>query len=75
MHDTGLDAHKQATTTANPHYGVALELADGTLFTTRKAEGERHTVQVLDKAGSKESPIVLGDYKVDEDAEIGRAHV
>lgn len=120
------------TKTENPHHGVALELADGTLFTTQGTEDERNTVQVLNKdgsvkaetkdcpgvhgeaaaapgkstdtvmvgcengpviyrdgefhkvavtddysrsgnlAGSEESPIVLGDYKVDEDAEQER---
>ena len=112
-----------------PHHGVALELSDGTLFTTQGTEDERHTVQVLNKdgsvkaettdcpgvhgeaaaapgkstdtvmvgcengpvvyrdgafhkvpvkdayarsgnlAGSEASPVVLGDYKVDKDAE------
>ena len=118
--------------TEHPHHGVALELADGTLFTTQGTEDERHTVRVLGKdgsvkaettdcpgvhgeaaaapgastdtvmagcengpviyrdgkfhkvavadayarsgnlAGSERSPIVLGDYKVDEDAEQER---
>lgn len=120
------------TSAENPHHGVALELADGTLFTTQGTEEERNTVQVLNEdgsvkaettdcpgvhgeaaaapgkstdtvvvgcengpviyrdgvfhkvavadayarsgnlAGSEESPIVLGDYKVDEDAEQER---
>jgi len=120
------------TSTENPHHGVALELADGALFTTQGTEEERNTVQVLNEdgsvkaettdcpgvhgeaaaapgkttdtvmvgcengpviyrdgefhkvsvadaysrsgnlAGSEESPIVLGDYKVDEDAEQER---
>ncbi|WP_223841711.1 hypothetical protein [Kocuria sp. cx-455] len=120
------------TATENPHHGVALELADGTLFTTQGTEDERNTVQALNEdgsvkaettdcpgvhgeaaaepgkttdtvivgcengpviyrngefhkvsvaddysrsgnlAGSEESPIVLGDYKVDEDAEQER---
>lgn len=117
---------------AAPHHGVALELADGTLFTTKGTEDERHTVQVLAKdgsvaaettdcpgvhgeavaaagattdtvvvgcengpvvyrdgafhkvavkdayarsgnlAGSEKSPVVLGDYKTDKDAEHER---
>lgn len=116
----------------DPHHGVALELSDGTLFTTQGTEDERHTVQVLNPdgsvkaettdcpgvhgeaaaapgavtdtvmvgcengpvvyrdgefhkvavedsyarsgnlAGDEGSPIVLGDYKVDEDAELER---
>lgn len=118
--------------TENPHHGVALELADGTLFTTQGTENERHTAQVLNEdgpvkaettdcpgvhgeaaaapgnvtdtvmvgcengpvvyrdgtfhkvavpdgyarsgnlAGVESSPIVLGDYKVDENAEPER---
>ena len=122
----------EETKTENPHHGVALELADGTLFTTQGTEDERNTVQVLNEDGSvkaetkdcpgvhgeaaaepgestdtvvvgcengpviyrdgefhkvavaddysrsgnlvgtEHSPIVLGDYKVDEDAEQER---
>lgn len=118
--------------TNDPHHGVALELSDGTLFTTQGTEDERNTVQVLNEdgsvkaettdcpgvhgetaaapgeitdtvmvgcengpviyrdgefhkvsvpdsysrsgnlAGQETSPIVLGDYKVDEDAELER---
>ena len=123
-----IDRHR----TKDPHHGVALELSDGTLFTTQGTEEERHTVQVLNPdgsvkaettdcpgvhgeavaepgsltdtvmvgcqngpviyrdgefhkvpvaddysrsgnlAGDEDSPIVLGDYKVDQDAELER---
>lgn len=38
--------------TKAPHHGVALELSDGTLFTTQGTEDERHTAQVLAPDGS-----------------------
>lgn len=34
--------------TEDPHHGVALELSDGTLFTTQGAEDSRNTLQVID---------------------------
>ncbi|MBD4642522.1 hypothetical protein GUG48_08640, partial [Xanthomonas citri pv. citri] len=34
--------------TADPHHGVALELSDGTLFTTEGTEDSRNTLQVID---------------------------
>ncbi|MCX2731870.1 zinc metallochaperone AztD [Saccharopolyspora sp. NFXS83] len=114
--------------TAEPHHGVAVELAGGELLTTLGNEDERVGIVVLDEngkeiarnedcpgvhgeaaaqgdaivvgcengavvyrdgtitkitspaeygrignqAGSEHSPVVLGDYKVDEDAELER---
>ncbi len=50
--DSGSIADPGATVrhakTANPHHGVALELADGTLLTTQGTEDKRSTVQLLD---------------------------
>ena len=34
--------------TEDPHHGVALELSDGTLFTTQGTEDSRNTLQVID---------------------------
>ena len=34
--------------TEDPHHGVALELSDGTLFTTQGTEDSRSTLQVID---------------------------
>ncbi|KFC49479.1 hypothetical protein GY12_27620, partial [Micrococcus luteus] len=34
--------------TEDPHHGVALELSDGTLFTTQGTEESRNTLQVID---------------------------
>ncbi|MFC9624099.1 zinc metallochaperone AztD [Streptomyces sp. NPDC056930] len=115
-------------TSAAPHHGVAIQLADGTLVTTLGTEEKRVGIAVLDKerkevtrseecpgvhgeataqgetvvigcengvliykdgaikkvksptkygrignqAGSDESPIVLGDYKKNKDAELER---
>ncbi|MFF5897152.1 zinc metallochaperone AztD [Streptomyces argenteolus] len=115
-------------TSAAPHHGVAIQLADGTLVTTLGTEEKRVGITVLDKdrkeitrseecpgvhgeataqgeavvigcedgvliykdgavekvkspteygrignqAGSEESPVVLGDYKKDKDAELER---
>ncbi|MFD4761832.1 zinc metallochaperone AztD [Streptomyces sp. NPDC058439] len=115
-------------TSAAPHHGVAIQLADGRLVTTLGTEEKRVGIAVLDKdrkeitrseecpgvhgeataqgetvvigcedgvliykdgaikkvksptqygrignqAGSDESPIVLGDYKKDKDAELER---
>ncbi|MGP3750201.1 zinc metallochaperone AztD [Streptomyces sp. IBSNAI001] len=115
-------------TSAAPHHGVAIQLADGKLVTTLGTEEKRVGIAVLDKerkeitrseecpgvhgeaaargeavvigcedgvlvykdgaikkvkspaaygrignqAGSEESPVVLGDYKKDKDAELER---
>ncbi|MYT73529.1 MULTISPECIES: zinc metallochaperone AztD [unclassified Streptomyces] len=125
------DAGKPRTrtyTSAEPHHGVAIELADGELVTTLGTEGKRTGALVLDKdnneiaraencpgvhgeaaakgevvgfgcedgvllykageftkvdapddyartgnqAGSDASPVLLGDYKTDPDAELER---
>ncbi|MDO4239015.1 hypothetical protein [Micrococcus sp.] len=39
----------EENTTDDPHHGVALELADGTLFTTQGTEESRNVVQVVDR--------------------------
>ncbi|MFF3303587.1 zinc metallochaperone AztD [Streptomyces sp. NPDC002908] len=127
--DLGDTAPKAETyTSAAPHHGVAIQLADGTLVTTLGTEEKRVGITVLDKdrkeitrseecpgvhgeatargeavvigcedgvliykegavkkvkspteygrignqAGSDESPVVLGDYKKDKDAELER---
>ncbi|MFJ8922737.1 zinc metallochaperone AztD [Streptomyces sp. NPDC102415] len=118
----------QTYTSAAPHHGVAIQLADGKLVTTLGTEEKRVGIAVLDKerkeitrseecpgvhgeaaargeavvigcedgvlvykdgaikkvkspaaygrignqAGSEESPVVLGDYKKDKDAELER---
>lgn len=125
------DAAVRKLATDDPHHGVALELADGTLFTTQGTADARSVLQVKrgdtvaaetddcpgshgeavaeptakgdvvvvgctdgpvvyrdgafykvpvedaysrsgNLAGSEHSPIVLGDYKVDKDAELER---
>ena len=39
--------------TEDPHHGVALELSDGTLFTTQGTEDSRNTLQVIDPKTSE----------------------
>ncbi|MFB4426826.1 zinc metallochaperone AztD [Streptomyces sp. QL37] len=124
----GTKPQAETYTSAAPHHGVAIQLADGKLVTTLGTEEKRVGIAVLDKdrkeitrseecpgvhgeataqgeavvigcedgvlvykdgavkkvkspteygrignqAGSDESPVVLGDYKTDKDAELER---
>ncbi|MFJ8858134.1 zinc metallochaperone AztD [Streptomyces sp. NPDC102451] len=124
----GTKPETETYTSAAPHHGVAIQLADGKLVTTLGTEEKRVGIAVLDKdrkeitrseecpgvhgeaaaqgeavvigcedgvliykdgaikkvkspaaygrignqAGSDESPVVLGDYKKDKDAELER---